>query len=74
MMTEKTTRISLRLRSDVADLIKALSSEAGIDPSAFMQRALERAVYDHLSADRRREIDNTTALYEMAQTVARENP
>ncbi|MCF7701483.1 hypothetical protein [Loktanella sp. M215] len=56
----------------MADLIKSLSSEAGIDPSAFMQRALERAVYEHLPADRRREIDNTTALYEMAQTVARE--
>ena len=72
MLAEKTTRISLRLRSDVADLIKSLSSEAGIDPSAFMQRALERAVYDHLPPERQREIDNTTVLYEKAQTLARE--
>ena len=72
MPTDKTTRVSLRIRADVADLIRSLSADAGIDPSAFMQRALERAVYDHLPPERQREIDNTTALYEVAQALARE--
>ena len=46
MATENTSRVSFRLKTDVYDLVQKLSSEAGLDPSAFMQRALERAVYD----------------------------
>lgn len=72
MATENTTRISFRLKTDVFQLIQKLSTEAGVDPSAFMQRALERSVYEHLPAERQQELDNMEALYAAAQTKARE--
>jgi hypothetical protein len=72
VVTENTTRVSIRLKTDVYDLIQKLSADAGIDPSAFMQRALERAVYDHLPPERRQELDNMDALYDAAQAKARE--
>lgn len=71
MTTDSTSRVSFRLKKDVHDLIRKLSAEAGLDPSAFMQRALERAVYDHLPPDRQAELDKTEALYTAAQTTAR---
>ena len=72
MVSENTTRVSFRLKSDIHDLIQKLSAEAGIDPSAFMQRALEDAVYPYLSAERQKELDDTKALYSVAQQKARE--
>ena len=62
MVSENTTRVSFRLKTDIHDLIQKLSADAGIDPSAFMQRALERAVYPHLSPERQKELDDTEAL------------
>jgi hypothetical protein len=72
MASENTTRVSFRLKTDIHDLIQKLSADAGIDPSAFMQRALERAVYVHLPPERQKELDNTEALYSLAQHKARE--
>lgn len=72
MATENTTRVSFRLKTDVFDLIQKLSAEAGLDPSAFMQRALERAVYEHLPPERQKELDNLEVLYTAAQHKARE--
>ncbi|BEV45961.1 hypothetical protein [Afipia carboxidovorans] len=72
MATENTTRVSIRLKTDVYHLIQKVSADAGIDPSAFMQRALERAVYDQLPPERRQELDNMETLYVAAQTKARE--
>ena len=71
MVTDATTRVSFRLKSDVYELIEKLSREKGIDVSAFMQDALEQAVYEHLPEDRQRELDNTKALYAAAQAKAR---
>ena len=56
MATENTTRVSFRLKTDVFDLVQKLSADAGLDPSAFMQRALERAVYEHLPPERQKEL------------------
>jgi len=72
MVSESTTRVSFRLKTDIHDLIQKLSADAGIDPSAFMQRALERAVYAHLPPERQKELENTEALYSVAQQKARE--
>lgn len=72
MVSENTTRVSFRLKNDIHDLIQKLSADAGIDPSAFMQRALERAVYAHLPPERQKELDDTEALYAVAQQKARE--
>ncbi len=72
MTTENTTRVSFRLKTDVFDLVQKLSCEAGLDPSAFMQRALERAVYEHLPPERQKEIDNMETLYTVARLKARE--
>lgn len=72
MATENTSRVSFRLKTDVYDLVQKLSSEAGLDPSTFMQRALERAVYDHLPPERQKELDSMDALYTAAQLKARE--
>lgn len=72
MATENTTRVSFRLKTDIFDLVRKLSSDAGLDPSAFMQRALERAVYEHLSPERQKELDNMETLYTAAQRKARE--
>ncbi|MDR0808101.1 MAG: DUF1778 domain-containing protein [Gemmobacter sp.] len=72
MVSENTTRISFRLKTDIHDLIQKLSADEGIDPSAFMQRTLERAVYAHLSPKRQKELDNTEALYAVARQKARE--
>ena len=35
MVTENTTRISFRLKTDVFDLVQKVSVEAGLGPSAF---------------------------------------
>lgn len=72
MATENTTRVSFRLKTDVFDLVQKLSAQAGLDPSAFMQRVLERAVYDHLPPERQKELDNMETLYSAAQRKARE--
>jgi len=72
MSTNNTTRVSLRLRTDVFDAIQQASSQAGIDPSAFMQRALERAVSDYLPEELRKELDNMEVLYAAAQEKARQ--
>lgn len=72
MTTENTTRVSFRLKTDVFDLVQKLSAEAGLDPSAFMQRALERAVYEHLPPERQKELDNMETLYSAAQRKARD--
>jgi hypothetical protein len=72
MATENTARVSFRLKTDVYHLVHKLSADAGIDPSAFMQRALERAVYEHLPPERQQELDNMEALYAAAQSKARE--
>lgn len=72
MVSENTTRVSFRLKTDIYDLIQRLSAEADIDPSTFMQRTLERAVYDRLPPERQRELENTEAIYSVAQQKARE--
>ncbi len=72
MTTEATTRVSFRLKTDIFNLIQKLSSRAEIDPSAFMQRALEKAVYAHLPVERRNELDKMEALFTVAQHKARE--
>jgi hypothetical protein len=72
MASENTTRVSFRLKTDIHDLILQLSADAGIDPSAFMQRALERAVHDYLPPQRQKELKDTEELYSAAQQKARE--
>ena len=71
MATKNTTRISFRLKTDIFDLVQKLSAETGLDPSAFMQRALELAVYDHLPPERQKELDEET-LFSAARRKARE--
>jgi|GEM_PF-1440831 len=71
MATENTTRVSFCLKTDVFQLVQKLSAEARLDPSAFMQRALERAVYKHLPPERQMELDNMETLYTVAQHKAR---
>ena len=70
MATKNTTCVSFRLKTDIFDLVQKLSAEAGLDPSAFMQRALERAVYDHLPPERQKELDNMETLFSAAQRKA----
>ena len=72
MVSENTTRVAFRLKNDIHDLVQKLSADAGIDTSAFMQRALERAVYAHLPPERQKELDDTEALYSVAQQKARD--
>jgi hypothetical protein len=71
MATDNTMRVAFRLQTDVFKLVETLSREAGIDPSKFMQDAIEQAVFEHLPKTRQRELTNMKALYAAAQAVAR---
>lgn len=72
MNVQNTTRVSLRLKSDVYNAIKQVSADRGVDPSAFMQGVLEEAIKDHLPEERQRELEMMSALFEAAKAKARE--
>lgn len=70
MSTEKTVPVSFRLRADVHQAIKEQAAATGIEPSRFMQDALEQSVIKYLSADRQEEIRNIRQLYAIAEERA----
>jgi len=71
MATENTVRISLRLKTDVHDAVEKAAAENGVDPATFMQSVIERAIYPHLSDERRKELEMTEELFGRAQNFAR---
>ncbi|MGX9147675.1 hypothetical protein [Mesorhizobium sp. 128a] len=72
MTSQNTTRVSLRLKNDVHGAILRRAEDAGLDPSAYMQDILEKAVIEDLPEDLRLRIERERALYEVAQRKARD--
>lgn len=72
MTTDNTVRVSLRIPPDILAVVEKIAGEKGVDPNAFMQNAIQKAVYPYLPEARQKEIDNAEALYAAAQEKARE--
>lgn len=72
MATDNTERVALRLPKDVLDTVHKVAEEQGVDPNAFMQNAIIKAIYTYLPKARQIELDNAEKLYAAAQAKARE--
>lgn len=72
MATENTTRVSLRLKNDVYNAVLAAAEDVGSEPAAFMQEAIQAAVYKYLTPERQAELEREKTLYAFAQKKAQE--
>lgn len=72
MVTDSTIRVSLRLKNDIHAAMLIAAAEKGAEPAAFMQEAIQTAVYAYLTPQRQTELENEEMLYAVARKKAQQ--
>ena len=71
MTSGTTVSISVRIKTEVLEAVKAKAAESGVEPGVAIQRAIAHYVKDYLPEDLRQKLADEEAICDLAREKAR---